>query len=154
MIERQKAESGRALVSTVLFDDQSEVIHDRIDIRLVPSMTEGSRRWKTRKMPLYPYEALVNLCALWLEFRRSVALPDTKTVQSALGTRTTIFLRYIARHRGEPFTLNFIAESAHVSKSECLRCFKASLRTTPYQYPTEYRLSRAAEFLHTTDKTR
>ena len=40
MIERQKAESGRALVSTVLFDDQSEVIHDRIDIRRVPSMTE------------------------------------------------------------------------------------------------------------------
>ncbi len=40
MIERQKAESGRALVSTVLFDDQSEVIHDRIDIRRVPPMTE------------------------------------------------------------------------------------------------------------------
>lgn len=99
MIERQKAESGRALVSTVLFDDQSEVIHDRIDIRLVPPMTEGSRRWKTRKMPLYPYEALVKLCALWLEFRRSVALPDKKTVQSALGTRTTVFLRYTAANR-------------------------------------------------------
>lgn len=40
MIERQKAESGRALVSTVLFDDQSEVIHNRIDIRRVPPMTE------------------------------------------------------------------------------------------------------------------
>lgn len=99
MIDRQKTESGRALVSTVLFDDQSEVIHDRIGIRRVPPMTEGSRRWKTRKMPLYPYEALVNLCALWLEFRRSVALPDTKTVQSALATRTTVFLRYIAANR-------------------------------------------------------
>ena len=40
MIERQKAESGHALVSTVLFDDRSEVIHDRIDIRRVPPMTE------------------------------------------------------------------------------------------------------------------
>ena len=66
----------------------------------------------------------------------------------------SFIFHYIARHRGKPLTLNFIAESAHVSKSECLRCFKASLRTAPYQYPTEYRLSRAAEFLHTTDKTR
>lgn len=106
---------------------------------------------ESRKTPLYPYEALVNLCALWLEFRRSVALPDAKTVQSALSERTAVFLRYIARHYGEPITLESIAESAHVNKSECLRCFKASLQTAPYQYLTEYRLSRAAEFLRATD---
>ena len=40
MIQRQKREAGEAVVSTVLFDDQREVIHDRVDIRLLPPLTE------------------------------------------------------------------------------------------------------------------
>ena len=37
MIEKQKAEPGEALISTVLFDNYTEVIHDRTDIRgMVP----------------------------------------------------------------------------------------------------------------------
>ena len=40
MIEKQKKEPGKAYVSTVLFDDASDVIHDRIDIRQIPKMTD------------------------------------------------------------------------------------------------------------------
>lgn len=40
MIEKQKRETGDALVSTVLFDDSSEVIHDRLPLDKVPPMTE------------------------------------------------------------------------------------------------------------------
>ena len=40
MIEKQKREPGRALVSTVLFDDRTEVIHDRADLSAVPPMTD------------------------------------------------------------------------------------------------------------------
>ena len=39
MIEKQKAEPGEALVSTVLFDNRSEVIHDRLPLDKVPAMT-------------------------------------------------------------------------------------------------------------------
>ena len=39
MIEKQKTESGEAYVSTVLFDNVSEVIHDRVDIRKIQPMT-------------------------------------------------------------------------------------------------------------------
>ena len=39
MIEKQKQEPGEALVSTVLFDHESDVIHDRVDIQKVVSMT-------------------------------------------------------------------------------------------------------------------
>ena len=39
MIEKQKKEPGEALVSTVLFDNESEVIHDRVDIQRIKSMT-------------------------------------------------------------------------------------------------------------------
>ena len=40
MIQRQKGEEGEALVSTVLFDNESAVIHDRVDIRKVEPLTE------------------------------------------------------------------------------------------------------------------
>ena len=39
MIEKQKAEPGEAIVSTVLFDSRSEVIHDRIRLGKVPALT-------------------------------------------------------------------------------------------------------------------
>ena len=40
MIERQKKEDGEALVSTVLFSNESIVIHDRADIRTIEPLTE------------------------------------------------------------------------------------------------------------------
>ena len=40
MIEKQKKEAGEALVSTVLFDNESVVIHDRLPLESVPRMTE------------------------------------------------------------------------------------------------------------------
>ena len=40
MITKQKKEAGKALVSTVLFDNESAVIHDRLPLEDVPPMTE------------------------------------------------------------------------------------------------------------------
>ena len=46
MIEKQKKEAGEAVVSTVLFDNESVVIHDRLPLESVPHMTE--REYFTR----------------------------------------------------------------------------------------------------------
>ncbi len=40
MIEKQKKEEGEALISTVLFDDQNEVIYDRVPVKKVEEMSE------------------------------------------------------------------------------------------------------------------
>ena len=40
MLEKQKKEDGKAVVSTVLFDHESVVIHDRLPLDQVPRMTE------------------------------------------------------------------------------------------------------------------
>ena len=40
MIERQKQAEGEALVSTVLFSNESTVIHDRVDLRRIEPMTD------------------------------------------------------------------------------------------------------------------
>ena len=40
MIEKQKKEDGDMLVSAVLFDDRTEVLYDRVDIKAVKPMTD------------------------------------------------------------------------------------------------------------------
>ena len=40
MIEKQRRQEGDAYISTVLFDNYSEVIHDRVHLDMVPKLTE------------------------------------------------------------------------------------------------------------------
>ena len=40
MLEKQRKEPGNAVVSTVLFDNQAEVIHDRVALADVPDLTD------------------------------------------------------------------------------------------------------------------
>ena len=40
MIEKQKKQEGGCYVSTVLFDNESEVLHDRVKLSEIPKMTE------------------------------------------------------------------------------------------------------------------
>ena len=40
LIQKQKREDGKAVVSTVLFDDKCEVLHDRKDLMEIASLTE------------------------------------------------------------------------------------------------------------------
>ena len=40
MIDKQRREDGEALVSTVLFDDRAQVVHDRVPLARVPRLTD------------------------------------------------------------------------------------------------------------------
>lgn len=40
LIRKQRGEDGEALISTVLFDNYSEVIHDRVPLDRIPEMTQ------------------------------------------------------------------------------------------------------------------
>ncbi len=105
----------------------------------------------TDRRGFYVYEVLVLLAALWLTMRKNILLPP-KQQESTVSMRMQKFLRCIEQHYPEDLTLEDIAESASVSKSECLRCFNLTLQTTPYKYLMEYRLSKAAELLKKTDQ--
>lgn len=105
------------------------------------------------KTSLYPYEVLSTLSVLWLEFCRIIPITERKDHKknSQISDRMAIFLQYIDLHYQEDVTLESLSRSANVSKSECLRCFKSTLQTTPCKYLTEYRLSKAADLLKNTD---
>lgn len=40
LIEKQKKEPGKCFVTTVLFDNESQTLHDRVELQKVPPMTE------------------------------------------------------------------------------------------------------------------
>lgn len=40
MIEKQKKQNGDCYVTTVLFDNESEVLHDRVNLHDIPLMTD------------------------------------------------------------------------------------------------------------------
>ncbi len=101
------------------------------------------------KSAFYPYKVLCALSSAWSEILCNAAPPEGPAGASEMRIRG--FLRFIADHYGEDISLSDIAGSEHVSESECLRCFRGAMQTTPYRYLTEFRLSRAAELLRNTD---
>lgn len=56
-------------------------------------------------------------------------------------------LTYIEHHYSENITLDELANSIHVSKSECCRCFKRSLNTTPFEFIMKYRIMEATRII-------
>lgn len=65
--------------------------------------------------------------------------------------RMKAMLSYIKMHLSESMTVGDIAKAASVSESECLRCFRSAIGTTPIRYLREYRLERACELLTETN---
>ena len=67
------------------------------------------------------------------------------------GERMKMMLQYIQDNLSGELTAGEIARSASLSESECLRCFRSILGTTPIQYVRQLRVHRAAELLTSTD---
>ena len=61
-------------------------------------------------------------------------------------------LQYVQEHYAEELDVAQIAESAMISASECLRCFRSTIGTTPMQYVIEFRIQMAAELLAGTEE--
>ena len=98
----------------------------------------------------YCYEVLATLSSMWLILLKNIHTAGG-SVDSVVSKRMHLFLQYINDRFAEEITLEELAESAHVSKSECLRCFRVSLQTTPYRYLMDFRLSKATKLLTEAD---
>ena len=91
----------------------------------------------------------------WLTFLLYSHMEENKMDISSHAKRTSNrmkqMLQYISNHYAENITIEDLSKSASISESECLRCFKKTIDTTPIQYLKSYRIKKAAEFLTNTD---
>ncbi len=144
---------------------------------LQPLLAEGANRcvWLSEGVP-WEREALEAMEAAWracgeeppgfeflareglsrLVFLLSAHRPAVKKGPSekALrdGERIKAMLRFVQEHYHEELTAARIAGSAALSESECLRCFRSMVGTTPMQYVKQFRVQRAAELLESTEE--
>lgn len=65
--------------------------------------------------------------------------------------RLRLMIAYIHTHYSQGITIQDIADSACIGKSECFRCFRIIADKTPMDYLVEYRLSKASQLLEYTD---
>ena len=94
-------------------------------------------------------EALSRLVlALGTNSPTAQARPGSKGLRD--GERIKTMLQFIQDHYAEDLNAAAIAGSAAISESECLRCFRSAIGTTPIQYLRQYRLRQAARLLTAT----
>lgn len=104
------------------------------------------------KDKFYAYQVLVLLSSIWLDINKNIEIPERKQ-KDITSERMQLFLNYIENNYSDNISLDKLAKSANVSKSECLRCFKKSLNTTPYKYLLEYRLAKAVKLLNSSNES-
>lgn len=101
----------------------------------------------------YEYEVLTKLVNLWLIIISNIETATMKLPKSDIcrQERMRAFLAFIHQHYADDITLDDIAKSANVSKTECIRCFSKILQITPYEYLLNYRLTKSIELLKRSD---
>lgn len=67
--------------------------------------------------------------------------------------RMKAMLSFLEEHYAEELTLEQISESACISTTECMRCFRRSIGVSPIRFLKERRLQHAADMLRHTEKS-
>lgn len=108
------------------------------------------------------------LCQIWTHLLRLLppreangsAADNTRGVAACIRENASVTqdaarvkqaITYIQDHYMLPLSLDDIAGSVHLSRSECCRCFKRALSMTPFEYLMTYRIYSAAQKLDAGD---
>lgn len=96
----------------------------------------------------YEIVTKAELCLFWTGLLErytpdELSAQDAAVESSADSKRVKEAILYVEKHHMEAITLDDIAQSIHVSKSECCRCFKRTLHITPIEYVMKYRIFEA-----------
>ena len=95
------------------------------------------------------------LCSLWHVLLKLPQHPKSSVAKSKRilndEQRIKDAILFIEEHFSEPITLDEIADSIHISKSECCRCFQRVLRVTPFEYLLKYRIFYATKLMQQQD---
>ena len=95
------------------------------------------------------------LCQLWVEILSQIMIttnapkegPSLKIDEA----RVKKALVFIEEHYQEQLSLDDIASSIHLSKSECCRCFKRVLDLSPFEYLLRFRIFEATKLIMAND---
>lgn len=123
------------------------------DRHKVPSLIEAAYRECQHEAEGYEFRVRNYLSSLMLELFSLVDIRDTHPSSSELRSEQRIkkMISFIQENAAEDIAVDDIAASVSIGRSECLRCFRRVLGTSPAKYLAEYRLEKAASLLNHSD---
>lgn len=92
---------------------------------------------------------LLSAWIILLQNFTAVQTDHADAATSASAERMKEMMSYVGKNHRKKVTLGEIADAAGVSQSECSRCFKKFLNTTPIEYVNQVRISEACSLLRT-----
>ncbi len=96
----------------------------------------------------YELELHIILSGIWQKlYLYYVSLPEKEQQTSERWQRLKIIMTYIQEHYSEPLTLEDIAGSVNICKSECCRFFKKHMKMTLFEYLMFYRIQQSLPLL-------
>ncbi|MNO22818.1 Melibiose operon regulatory protein [compost metagenome] len=105
----------------------------------------------------YELHGIEMICKIWrlLTIRISQDKKDMRTpsANQVQAQRLKEVVTFIHAHFNEHISVDDMARSTRISRTECFRCFQAILGKSPMEYVTEYRLSMATMMLTSTNRT-
>ncbi len=131
LIEKQKREEGEAYVSTVLFDNVCEVIHDRLKIEDIPRLTE--KEYYTRGSPalLDAVGGAVRHIANIHKYAHSEDIPaktlfviTTDGMENSSRRYTYAKVKEIIEHEKSKYGWEFLFLGANIDAAESAECGK------------------------------
>ena len=112
--------------------------------------------WKSCALhpPGYEFEVREALSRLALLLCRHRAPAQANSPERVLREEERLkqMLRFIEENYASELTAAQIAQSARISESECLRCFRRTIGTPPSQYLKQLRVQKAAQLLAATGR--
>jgi len=106
---------------------------------------------------LYGYEIIVQVELMEMlhsiVFNQSDRIDQSDFVQNKDSARIKQMISFIQAHYAEALSVSQIAEASSISESECYRCFRKLLDTSPIDYLLQYRIRVAAGMLAGSDRS-
>lgn len=131
-----------------VYFDHSEVWHGC-------AVEDIKKAWNAclSEKPGYEFDVRTFLSSLILHISQNhpinVKRPSEKILRD--NERLKEMLLFIQQHFATEITVSMIAESVQISESECMRCFRSSMNTSPIKYLKQFRLQKAADLLTATN---
>lgn len=97
--------------------------------------------------------AISKIWTILYAHRDELELTPSIKNEHILQIRMQKMIGYIQEHYADDVTLQSIATSASISRSEASRCFQSYLHTSPVSYLLKYRVERAMQLLRDTNMT-
>lgn len=103
----------------------------------------------------YEIRCLSLLCQIWLRTAERMKQENSGNPVKSMGYDGQVkrLLSYIHEHYREKVTLEQLSSFTNISRSECFRRFRQYTGTTPILYLNDYRLSKAAALLRSSDQS-